>query len=225
MKYDKELNKIILENIDEKYASFHSSLVPNTKIKGVTVPKLRKIAKNFAKYDDFLDNITLNNFESISVACYYIGYTTKDIENLKNRLNFILPYIDNWAICDTFVSSLKIIKKFKNEFLSVILKYLDSDSDFTVRFAIVCLLSYYIDENYIDDLFNRLIVLQNKNYYIDMAIAWFVSVSFIKCKEKTIKLLKSKKINKEVKNKSISKICDSFRVSKEDKEFVKTLRY
>ena len=199
--------------------------MPNVKIKGVKVPKLREIAKEFIKYNDFLENITLDNFETISVACYYIGYTTKDVSTLKNKLDFILPYIDNWAICDTFVGSLKILKKYSNECMPIILNYLDSKNDFTVRFAIVCLLDYYINDDRIDTLFESIVKLQNRNYYIDMAIAWFVSVAFIKCRDKTLQLLQSKTLAKEVQNKSISKICDSYRVSKEDKEIIKKLRF
>ena len=72
---------------------------------------LRQIAKEFAVYDDFLQNVSLNSYENISIACYYIGITCKDYSGLQPKLDFILPYIDNWAICDTFVSSLKCLKK------------------------------------------------------------------------------------------------------------------
>lgn len=221
-KYDEELNKKILENIDEDYAKFHSALVPNTKIAGVKVPLLREIAKHFSKCDDFLDNITLDSFEKISVACYYIGQNTKDLKTLKNRLDFILPHINNWAVCDTFVSSLKILKK--ENFIDEILNYLNSKNDFIVRFSIVCLLDYYISEDILDDIFKKLLTLQNRSYYIDMAIAWFVSIAFIKQREKTLKLLKSKRLNKIVQNKSISKICDSFRIDEKDKQLCKNLR-
>lgn len=224
MKYDIELNKKILENCDLDYASFHGALVPTTKIRGVRIPVLRQIAKHFSVYDDFLENITLDNYESICVACYYIGITTKDLKTLENRLDFILPYIDNWATCDTFASSLKILKTKKDEFFDTLCSYLLSKNDFTVRFAIVCFLNFYIQEDKIEDLLNKMINLQNRSYYLDMAIAWFVSVAFVKCRNQTLKFLKSKVLTKEVQNKCISKICDSFRVSKEDKEFVKKLK-
>ena len=225
MKYDKQLNEKIDANSDEKYAKFHSSLVPNTKIKGVKIPVLRKIAKEFSVYDDFLKNITLDSYESISVACYYTGATTKNTEQLKTRLEFILPYINNWAVCDTFVSSLKILKTKKDEMYSTILNYLKSDSEFVVRFAIVCLLTYFINNDNIEFLLDKMVDLQNKTYYIDMAIAWFVSVAFVKCREKTLKFLQNERFKKNVQNKIISKICDSFRVSKFDKEIVKKLKY
>lgn len=225
MKYDKQLNEKIDTNRDEKYAKFHSSLVPNTKIKGVRIPVLRKIAKEFSVYDDFLENITLDSYESISVACYYTGATTKNTEQLKTRLEFILPYIKNWAVCDTFVSSLKILSTKKDEMYSTILNYLKSDNEFAVRFAIVCLLSYYINNDNVEYLLNKMIVLQNKTYYIDMAIAWFVSVAFVKSKNQTLKFLQDKRFEKSVQNKSISKICESFRVNKFDKELVKSLKY
>ena len=149
MKYDELLEKKINENIDKKYKEFHSQIVPGTKVRGVRIPILRKIAKEFCQYDDFLENVLLNNYEAISVACYYIGLKTKDIKTLKLNLKFILPYINSWAICDTFVSSLKILKTKKEEFYETLQKCLKSENEFTVRFAIVCLLSYYIED--IDD--------------------------------------------------------------------------
>ena len=224
MKYDDCLNKIIEENSNPKYAEFQSGLVPGIKIKGVKVPVLRSIAKQFSKFDDFLENVTLDNFEKISVACYYIGYTTKDIKTLSRRLEYILPYVDNWAVCDTFVSTLKILKTKNQEAYPVIEQYLKSTNDFTARFAVVCLLGYYINETNIVHLFEKIIPLQNRSYYLDMAIAWFVSVAFVKCRNQTLNLLKSNKLIKDVQNKSISKICDSFRVSTYDKEVVRALR-
>lgn len=223
MKYDKLLSDKINACVDVDYAKFHSGLVPNVKILGVKVPVLRQIAKEFAKFDDFLENVKLDTFEKISVACYYIGLTTIDDETLDSRLKFILPYIDNWAVCDTFVSSLKILKK-NNNYLPNILELLDSENDFVVRFAIVVLMSYYIDKNTLNGYLQRFVNLQGKNYYIDMAIAWFVSVAFVKEREATLQFLKCKIFNKDVQNKSIQKICESFRVIKEDKVLVKKLK-
>lgn len=225
MKYDKILNEKVLQSIDKEYAKFHASLVPNSTIRGVRIPALRKIAKEFSRFEDFLENVSLDSYESVSVACYYIGLTTKDVDLLKTRLEFILPYVDNWAVCDTFVSSLKILKTKGEEMFSILINYLSSENEYFVRFSIVCLLSYYIDASKIEFLFENIIPLQNRSYYIDMAIAWFVSVAFVKCREQTLKLLKSKSLNKSVQSKSISKICDSFRVNDADKKIVKSLRY
>ena len=224
MKYDEMLNKKIEENVDKNYQEFHSKIVPNTQIKGVRIPVLRKIAKEFSGYPDFLENLTLESYEAISVACYYIGNTTKDVQTLKTRLEFILPYINNWAICDTFVSSLKIFKTKNEETFPIVINYLNSKNNFSVRFSFVSLLNYFITENRIENLFEKIKNLQNRDYYLDMAIAWFVSVAFVKCKQQTLDLLKSKTLTPFVQNKSISKICDSFRVSAEDKIFVKKYR-
>lgn len=225
-KYDKALEDKIMANIDLDYAKFHSSLILGKEIKGVRIPVLRKIAKEFAIYDDFLQNVTLDNYENISIACYYVGIVCKNYKELKPKLDFILPYIDNWAICDTFSSSLKCLKKDKeNEFLQFLYDYLQFDEIYIKRFAIVTLMNYYLKESkLISEILNKLVNLQNIDYYIDMAIAWFVSMVFLKYKEIVIKLLKSKVFLPFVQNKSISKICDSFRVSNEDKEFVKSLR-
>ena len=112
----------------------------------------------------------------------------------------------------------------QKEFYGTIQECLNSEKEFVVRFAIVCILTYYLD--YVDTniLFDKLVFLQNRSYYIDMAIAWLVSVAFVKCKEQTLKLLKDKKLSAKVQNLSISKICDSHRVSQEEKVLVKTLK-
>ena len=224
MKYDKQLDFFISQNVDEQYAKFHSSLVPDTKIRGVRIPVLRKIAKEFTKYDDFLGNITLDNYEAISVACYYIGLTTKDLNTLKIRLNYILPHINNWAVCDTFVNSLKLLKKKSVEFYPFLCEYLKSDNDFVCRFAIVCLMNYCLNDQTVNNIFQQVVPLQGRSYYLDMAIAWLVSVAFVKNRTQTLKLLQSKTLTKEVQNKSISKICDSFRVDDSDKLIVKKLK-
>lgn len=224
MKYDNLLNDEINKHVNKSYAKFHSSIVPNCKIRGVKIPILREIAKMFSKYEDFLENISLDNYEAISVACYYIGLTTKDISLLKSRLDFILPYVNNWAICDTFVSSLKVLKKYKSSMYPTVLNYLDSNNDFIVRFGIVCLLSYYVDNANATALLEKLTTIKTNCYYVDMAIAWFISVAFVKSRDETLVFLKDKRFNKNIHNKSISKICDSFRVSADDKMLVKSLK-
>ena len=226
MKYDNLLNNRLESEIDEKFATFSRKIMQTDKLLGVKVPILRKIAREFSNYDDFYNNVSLDNFEQIAVAGFYIGQTTKDYSELKKRVDYILPHINNWGNCDIFVSSIKLLKtKSKLEFLTNVFAYLKSSNEYTVRFGIVCLLDYYLlDEKLTDEIFKKIIPLQDKTYYIDMAIAWLVSVSFVKFKDITIELLKSGKLIKSVQNKSISKICDSFRVSKEDKDFVKTLK-
>ena len=225
MKYDKKLNLLIAQNVDVNYQKFHAKNVPNIAVKGVRIPVLRKIAKEFSVCEDFLENVTLNNYEAISVACYYIGATTHDGDTLKIRLAQILPYVNNWAICDTFVSSLKMLKTTKKTTVyPLIMNYLNSDNDYTVRFGVVCLLSYYLEPEVIDEIFAKIVLLQGRGYYLDMALAWLISEAFVKCRQQTLDLLKSKTLSQFVQNKSIAKICDSFRVSDADKLLVKQYR-
>lgn len=226
MKYDNLLNNRLESEIDEKFATFSRKIMQTDKLLGVKVPVLRKIAREFSVYDDFYNNVSLDNFEQIAVVGFYIGQTTKDYSELKKRVDYILPHINNWGNCDIFVSSIKLLKtKSKLEFLANVFAYLKSSNEYTVRFGIVCLLDYYLlDEKLTDEIFKKIIPLQDKTYYIDMAIAWLVSVSFVKFKDITLNLLKSGDLTKNVQNKSISKICDSFRVDSSDKVFVKTLK-
>ena len=98
MKYDNQLNEILKNNADDKFAKF-SLKIMNTKnrVVGVKIPILKKIAKEFTIFNDFLENVSLDNFEKIAVAGFYIAFTTKDIDTLIERADFILPYFDNWG--------------------------------------------------------------------------------------------------------------------------------
>lgn len=217
----------IRENIDLKYLSFHGSLVPNVStIQGVRVPVLRKIAKEISKEKDitnYLNNPTLKNYEEITIYGLVIGYLKLDIEEYQHYLKKFIPYIDNWATCDIVASNLKFIKKNKNEMYSFIKKYLNSKKEFEVRFAVVLLMDYYLEEEFIEVL--KLVEKINLDYYyVKMAIAWLISICYIKHREETLEFLKNTSLDDWTYNKSIQKIIESNRVSVSEKEYFKTIK-
>lgn len=225
-KYDKILRQKLKKKIDLSYASHHCVLVPGKSIMGVTVPDLRTIAKEFSAYDDFLENVSLDIYENISVACYYIGIKVKTCEELKPKLDFVLPYVDTWSVCDSFVTSLKCLSEDKtNEFVPILYEYLHSGEPFTQRFAIVSLMRYYLQKaDLVKSIFEELLAVQGDEYYVNMAIAWLISEAFVSYKTLTLHLLQSGEVVPDVLSKSIAKICESYRVSDADKELVKKLR-
>lgn len=137
---------------------------------------------------------------------------------------FVLK-IDNWAICDSFCNSLKIVNKNKDIFWDEILNFIKSDKEFVVRVGIILILNFYIEEKYLDKIFNIFDNLNTDKYYINMAISWTICEMYIKYKDKTLKYMQKNKLNSFVQNKTISKIKDSYRISKEEKEYLNQLKY
>lgn len=218
-----DLRNELLKEQDLSYREFHSKLVPNIdkkKIIGVRLPLLRKIAKQ--AFRENADNM-LEYYEEIMV--YGLTLSMKKcsaIEHIEDLKSFI-PLIDNWAVCDTCVSSFKFTNKYKEEIYPFVLSYINK-SEYETRFAVVMLMCYYLDGEHIDEVLEILKGIKREEYYVNMAVAWAVATAFVKCREKTLALLFEKSLSPEVQNKSIQKIRDSFRVSKEDKELVKSLK-
>lgn len=214
---------------DEKYRVFHSGLCPGTfNILGVRIPKLREYAKKLSK-ENWRENYNLltdEYYEEIMLQGMMIGLADIDIEERLEYLEKFIPKIDNWAVCDVTCVGLKFINKNKDIVWKFIQKYLKSTKEFELRFAIVVLLDYYIDDEYIDDVINILDKTNCTTYYVKMAVAWTISVIYVKYPDKCLKYLKSSNINLDdsTYNQSIQKIIESNRVSKKDKENLRKLK-
>ena len=207
---------------DIEYREFHSRLVPTIekdKIIGVRLPELRKLGKSL-KNNDF----PWDYYEEIMLHGFYIGYAKLTFEERLALLDEFVPMIDNWAVCDCVSSTLKFINKSKAEFLEYLKKYMNSDKEYEIRFAAVILMDYYIDDEYVDFTVDYLKNVKSDYYYVNMAVAWALSVAFVKYRDKVMPLLESGCLTKEIHNMTISKIRDSFRVDKETKVYLKGLR-
>ena len=207
---------------DVEYKTFHKKLIPNVseeKIIGVRIPQLRKIAKCLDN-DDF----GWDYYEEIMLHGFYIGYKKLDLPQRLNMLDEFIPKIDNWAVCDCVCSTLKFVKKNQAEFLDFLQKYMYSDKEYDVRFAVITLMDYYLDDEYIDYTLNYLKNIRSEYYYVNMGAAWAFCTAFTKYKDKVLLLLENRQLSSEIHNMTISKIRDSYRVDKETKEYLKTLR-
>lgn len=224
-----QYNKLInyLNNIgEEKYKDFNSKLVlTKYKMYGIKVPILRDIAKKISKTNiiSFLDIVKSNSYEEVMIEGLVISYI-KEVDLCVKYFNKFINKIDNWAICDTCISSMKIVNKNKELFLKQIKKYIESKNEYVVRVGVVLLLNYYIEDGYIDLVFDIINSINREDYYINMAIAWLVSVCFVKYRNKTFKYLNDNKLNRFTYNKSIQKIIESYRVSLEDKEILRSMK-
>lgn len=219
-----DIRSKLFELQDLKYKEFHSGLCPNVdNIIGVRVPKLREIAREISKkdYDEFLRNVKDEYYEELALHGLVIGYSKISIEDTFKYLKEFVPKINSWAVCDTTCSNLKITKKYMKEMWDFLEQYINSDKEYEIRFALVMYLNYYLTEEYIDEILKRIDKIANKEYYVQMAIAWLISFAYIKQKEKTEKYIKNNKLDKFTLNKAIQKICESYRVTEQEKEHLK----
>lgn len=211
---------------DLKYLEFHKKILNNDNICiiGVRVPTLRKIAKEMV-INNNLEYLYKNKkyYEEIMIHGLILGYLKLPFNELLEKLDEFIPLVDNWAICDTVCSNLKIFKKNLDEGFIYINKLLKSNDEFTVRFGLVLLLDYYINDEYIDEILDICVNICNDKYYILMANAWLLSICYIKYKDKTLNLLNNYLLDYTLKKKTIYKICDSNRVLKKDKIFLKSM--
>lgn len=217
----------LYEKQDLKYKEFHSSLCPNVdKIIGVRVPELRKMAKEIAttNYREFLSNAKDEYYEELLLQGLVIGYAKISIKETFEYLKIFVPKINSWAVCDTTCSNLKITKKHMLEMWKFLKQYINSNKEYEIRFALVMYLNYYLTEDYIEEILQKIDKITNKQYYVQMAIAWLISFAYIKQKERTEKYLLSNNLDKFTLNKSIQKICESYRVSDEDKQKLRKLK-
>ncbi len=213
----------IFNNQDLEYRSFHCRLVPTVpaeRIIGVRVPILRKIAKQ--AYESNAE-ILCDYYEEIMIKGFVIAMKRCSIEEHLTDIKDFLPLIDNWAVCDSFCSSLKFAKRNKEAVFEFIKQYING-TEYEVRFAIVMIMDYFLVDEYIDDCLQILTSIISDKYYINMALAWAISVAYIKYEEKTLPILKSKVLPAWVHNKSIQKICESYRIDKSKKDYLKSLK-
>lgn len=223
----KEIRQKLYEMQDLKYKEFHSSLCPNVdNIIGVQIPKLRNIAKELAilnptEYIE-LEDITL--YEEKVIQGLLIGMSKLSIQETKKYLKKFIPKIDSWAVCDVVCSGLKIASKNQKEMWDFLENYINSNEEFEIRFVLVMYLDYYLNDEYIDRVIKNITKIKSDKYYVQMAIAWLLSVGYIKQKEKTLDYLKNNQLDNFTHNKTLQKIVESYRVSKDEKEYIKTLK-
>ena len=214
-----EIRNRLFKMQDTKYKEFDSKLSPNVdenNIIGVRIPKLREYAKELYNKNNNIEEIEIleEYKEELIIKGMLIGLQkNKPIEKVIKQIDEFVPKINGWAVCDTFCSSLKITKKYPKEVYKLIKKYLKSKREFEIRFSLVMLLAYYINDEYIDEVLDILNNIDSKEYYVQMANAWAVSVCLVKYYNKTVDFLKTCKLDDFTYNKAIQKAIESYRIT------------
>ncbi|MGN0398906.1 MAG: DNA alkylation repair protein [Blautia sp.] len=215
------------KHTDEAYKAFHRSLVPGLEnMMGVRIPDIRKIAKTAAKEDyyGFVAHADVRIYEEQMIRGMMIGYARLTIEEQKKELEKFVPFIDNWAVCDSCCTTYKFMKKNQEEWFAFLLPYLSSEKEYEIRFAAVCMLDFFMNDIFVDRLLDVFSSVHHEGYYAKMAIAWAVSVCYVKFPGKTEVFLLKNTLDPFTHNKAIQKIRESYRVSKEKKEHLNQLK-
>ena len=231
IKWNKKNYELFIDELkkmqDEKYREFHNKIIgAEVEVIGLRSPIVKDIAKKIAKgdWEGFLAQKKGKYYEETTLRGQVIGFAKADKETIKQYIERYIDEIDNWGICDTFIGNLKIIKKEKEYFYPRVKRMAESEEQWKIRFGLITLMSCYIEKEYINEIFRICSRVKNKEYYVQMGQAWLISTLFIKFRDETLEYLKDNSLDKWTQNKAIQKIRESFRVSEEDKELVKSLK-
>ncbi|PEA55629.1 DNA alkylation repair protein [Bacillus pseudomycoides] len=221
------IRKQIFELIDTDYQKFSAALIPTiNNILGVRLPELRKIAKKIVKGDwrTYLETAEDEYFEEIMLQGMVIGYVKTDIEELLFYVASFVPKIDNWSVCDSFCTGLKSTKENKELIWEFLQPYLSSKKEYEIRFGVVMLLDFYIESEYIERVLNLLDRVKHEGFYAKMAVAWAVSICYVKLPDSTMEYLRNNTLDKFTYNKALQKITESNRVDKETKSLIRSMK-
>ncbi len=209
---------------EEEYREFSSKLMPTVEkstVIGIRTPLLRKFAKELDDYNDFLQELPHEYYEENNLHAFLIE-KEKDFEKCIERLNAFLPYVDNWATCDSMKP--KVLKKEPEKLLKHIKKWLKSKDAYAVRYGINLLMSFYLDENFDRRYLTLVADVKSGEYYINMMRAWYFATALAKQYEETLPYIENKVLDVWTHNKTIQKAVESFRITKEQKEYLKTFK-
>lgn len=212
---------------DEPYQKLQYKLIPGAEnVLGVRVPKLRALAKQIAKGDwrRFLNGAQDACFEEIMLQGLVIGYAKMTPDETFARVADFVPKINNWEVCDVCCSTFKTAAKEKEKLFAFLQPYLKSQREFDLRFAVIMLMDYFITEEYIDRILKIYDEIRHDGYYVKMAVAWALSVCFVKYQDKTMRFLEQNSLDDWTFNKTLQKITESYRVDDNMKTIIRNMK-
>lgn len=222
-----EIRKELFKLQDQKYRDFQSKLIPTVDpdtVIGVRTPELRKYAKKLAKQEDiteFLDDLPHHYFDENQLHAFIIS-EIKDYEQCINQLCRFLPFVDNWATCDQM--SPKVFKKHRQELLEYIKEWIGSGETYTIRFAIGMLMEHFLEEDFDPAYLELVAYVRTEEYYVNMMIAWYFATALAKQYEAVLPFIENQRLDTWTHNKAIQKSVESYRITAEQKEYLKSLK-
>ena len=213
---------------DPDYRALQQRILPNVDpelIIGVRTPAVKQYAKELrksGKYSDFIKSLPHKYFEENLLHVMVLN-DEKDFDTLINETERILPFIDNWAVCDQFVP--KTFKKHTDELLVYIKKWLASDEEYTIRYGIKMLMSFYLDEKFSTEYMEMVIRADRPDVkYVCMMTAWYFATALAKQYDAAVKVIEDNRLDRVTHNKAIQKAVESFRITDEQKAYLRSLR-
>lgn len=228
MAYNREkIQAELFELQDEKYRDFHSKLIPDMEkenIIGIRTPVLRKYAKQFAKTEDtaaFLQDIPHTYYEENNLHMMLIT-SIKEYDKCLKEIEKFLPYIDNWATCD--LPAPKCFAGHKEELLPHIKQWIHSGETYTIRYGIGMLMRMYLDEDFKPEYADLVASVTSEEYYVNMMIAWYMATALAKQWDAIIPYVEEHQFSDWVHRKTIQKAVESYRITDEQKGYLRSLR-
>ena len=221
-----KIQKKLFEFEDSDYREFQAKTIPTAEKKniiGVRVPKLRALAKEFYSHQDeydveeFFCSLPHRYFEENFIHSFMIE-CIKDFDQCIELFEKFLPYIDNWAVCDTCHP--KVFKKHTDEILLKASKWIKSSETYTLRYGIDTYMTYFLDEKFDSSHLELIATIRSEEYYVNMMQAWYFATALAKQWDDAVKIIEEQKLSPWVHNKSIQKAKESFRVTDEHKEYL-----
>ncbi len=214
---------------DEGYRDFNSSLIPNIakeSVIGVRTPALRAYSKSLYKNEkdralDHMSRLPHRYFEENQLHAFLIEQIN-DYDECIAALEAFLPYVDNWATCDSM--NPKVLKKHLPELLIKAREWLFSRHEYTCRYGIGVLMRYFLDEHFAPELLKLVADVRRDEYYIKMMVAWYFATALAKQYNAALPYVENRLLDKWTHNKTIQKAIESYRVANEHKAYLKTLR-
>lgn len=222
-----DIRKDLLKLQDTGYRKMQVTIIPALDadlIIGVRTPALRSLAKDLSKREDiflFLNDLPHKYFEENQLHAFILS-GMKDAESCIGLVDKFLPYVDNWATCDQM--SPKIFKKNKGLLLEYVEKWIRSDQTYVKRFAVKMLMDHFLDEDFKLSYLTQVSKIRSGEYYVNMMTAWYFATALAKQYENTIPFIEKQTLDIWTHNKTIQKAIESYRITPEQKEYLKSLR-
>jgi len=214
---------------DADYRALQQKIIPNIDpdlVIGIRTPVIREYAKELRKsggHEAFIKKLPHHYFEEYMLHVMILN-DEKDYDTAIKETERLLPYIDNWAVCDQFVP--KVFKKNTDDLLVHVRAWLDSDLEYTIRYGIKTLMSFYLDERFKPEYMEMVISSDRTDLnYVSLMTAWYFATALAKQYDAAVKVIEAKRLEKKTHNKAIQKAVESFRVTDEQKAHLKTLKY
>ncbi len=227
MGLNEDIRKQLHEMQEDGYKKFSAALVPGCdNMLGIRLPLLKKMAKELAKGDwrTYLSDACDDYFEEIMLQGFTLGFAKAGMEEILPYVERFIPKINNWSVCDSFCANFKIAAKEREKMWDFLMDYREG-SEFEQRVVAVMLMDHFLTGEYIDRVTEVLESLDNPGYYTRMAVAWAVATAYAKFPEKIKPVIEEQRLDAWTHNKAIQKMVESYRVSVDDKMYLKALKY